>query len=107
MRLEEYFELMRFPPEWVAWGMFPAEHAQEQMALYEPGHEHGSEHDRHGCFQWWLRQDLSAEKLVTLARLSWLDPDEPMGGYVRECIAKHADYTPQIEQALRVRYERA
>ena len=95
---------MQFPPEWVDWGLIPPELAELQLSRYEPGHEQGSEHDRHGAFQWWLNRNPSEAVLIQLARLTWLDPDEPMGAYVRECIAAIGGPSPELAAALKEPY---
>lgn len=102
----EWLDLMRFPREWVEWGMIPEELAVEQVEGYEPGQESVPEHWRHAAFQWWLKNDPGGEVLVSLVRLSWLDPDRPMGWYVRECIAGHRGCDERVRRELGVRYER-
>ena len=79
---------MRFPAEWVKWGMLPDQYLQLVVSRYEPGHEYGSEHDRNGAFHWWLKQSPSEEQLLKLAQLTWLDPDPLMGADVRTYIAQ-------------------
>ncbi len=107
MDRDSYIEIMAFPGEWERWGMLPDESLALLIAGYEPGHEAASEHDRHGVFQWWLKRQLTTEQLITLARLSWLDPDPHMGGYVRECISSHAGFTPAVAEAIASPYHRA
>lgn len=107
MDRQSYLDLMQFPPEWQAWGMLPIEFVDAQRAEYKAGHEDGSEHDRHGVFQWCLKQGLSVEQLVRLSRLTWLDPDQIMAGYVRECIAKQPQLNPDVAAALTTPYHRA
>src|SRR5687768_10739189 len=102
----EWLELMQFPPEWVAWQLIPPELAAIQIAGYEHGHENASEHDRHGAFQWWLKREPAAEVLVHLAQLSWLDPDPPMGGYVRDCIARQPNCNAEVLRAINSPYRR-
>jgi hypothetical protein len=97
----EWLQLMRFPSEWMAWGMIPDELASIQLSRHEPGHEDASEHDRHGAFQWWLRREPSAEVLVKLARLSWLDPDLLMGRGVRRFISSQPNCDDTVQEALR------
>jgi len=101
----QWLELMRFPPQWSDWGMIPEELARIQVANYEDGHEAGAEHDRHGAFQWWLRQSPSSETLTKLARLSWLDPDPLMGAYVRERIESQCGQNSEVLQALACEYK--
>lgn len=92
---------MRFPLEWEALGFVPAEWLSQAVSSYMPGHEQAPEHDRHGLFQWWLKRNPSKAQLVTLARLSWLDPDQAMAGYVRECISKSAAFDQEVAHAVR------
>ena len=107
MTLDEYLALMQFPKEWRLWNLLPEDFAREQMSLYVPGNEQASEHDRHGVFQWWLRRKPSADVLVRLAHLAWLDPDPPMAGHVRECIGAQPHCDADVRLALNTRYERA
>ncbi len=107
MTHSDWLKLMQFPPEWTAWNLIPSELATMQLSGYEPGHEGASEHDRHGAFQWWLKQHPRPEVLVQLARLSWLDPDQPMAQYVRECIAKQSGKNAEVGNALATSYQRA
>lgn len=102
----DWLNIMRFPPEWVEWGLIPDELAAIQLAGYAQGHEDGSEHDRHGAFQWWLKRDPSPAILILLARLTWLDPDQRMAGSVRKCIAKHHHCSAEIHHALATPYTR-
>lgn len=107
MDRQSYLDLMQFPPEWQEWGMLPIEFVDAQRAEYKASHEQGSEHDRHGVFQWWLKQGLSVEQLIRLSHLTWLDPDQTMAGYVRECIAKRPQLNPVVAAALTTPYHRA
>lgn len=107
MDLDTYIKLMRFPAEWAEWGMLPVDCMRQMIETYEPGMEHASEHDRHGAFQWWIKGQPTAAQLVLLARLSWLDPDESMGGYVRQCIAQRADLPADVAEALASPYHRS
>lgn len=100
----EWLQLMQFPAEWTAWGLIPAELAEMQLARYEPGHEQSPEHDRHGAFQWWLARHPVQDTLVKLARLTWLDPDEPMGAYVRERISDLGVPSEELVSALQEPY---
>ncbi len=103
----DWLKLMQFPREWTVWQLIPAELAAVQLSGYERGHEQAPEHDRHGAFQWWLKRSPSSEVLVQLAQLSWLDPDQPMAQYVRECIAKQSACNAEVRQALGTPYKRA
>lgn len=80
--------------------MLPDTYVGAVLPRYERGHELASEHDRHGAFQWWLKQDPNEDCLVKLAKLSWLDPDPLMGGYVRECISKAKHFGPLVASAI-------
>lgn len=106
MTHSDWLKLMQFPPEWTAWNLIPFALATEQLSGYEPGHEAASEHDRHGAFQWWLRQQPGPDVLVRLAQLSWLDPDPPMGQYVRDCIARQSGNNAEVAHALATPYQR-
>jgi hypothetical protein len=102
-----YLELMNFPFEWADWGMIPDAFIDEQSALYQPGHENASEHDRHGVFQWWLRQQPPADKLVLLARLTWLDPDDLVASSVRDSIILQPNFNATVAAAIQTPYYRA
>jgi len=104
---DTYIKLMKFPAEWTEWDMLPVESIRQMIETYKPGMENASEHDRHGAFQWWLKGRPTPEQLVMLARLSWLDPDEAMGGYVRECIAQIPNLSADVVEALASPYHRA
>jgi hypothetical protein len=100
-----FLELMEFPREWIDWEMLPGDDwFAGAMAEYEPGNEQASEHDRHGAFQWWLRQSPTPDQLVMLARLAWLDPDDVMAASVRSSIAAHPAATSAVDQAVRLPY---
>jgi len=107
MKHVDWLKLMQFPPEWLGWQLIPTELAAIQLAGYDPEHEGAPEHDRHGAFQWWLKRNPSPETLVQLARLSWLDPDQPMALYVRECITKQPGCNTEVTDALSIPYRRA
>ena len=106
MDRKTYIELMAFPSEWTDWEMLPDESIRQMLETYEPGMENASEHDRHGAFQWWLRAQPTDAELVKLVRLSWLDPDKLMGGYVRECIASRPGLSPSVAEAVASPYHR-
>jgi hypothetical protein len=107
MDRQSYLNLMQFPPEWQDWNMLPFDLVDAQRAGYEAGHEHGSEHDRHSVFQWWLKQGAGTELLILLAHLTWLDPDQVMAGYVRDCIAKQPQFNSTVAAAIATSYHRA
>ena len=106
MELSGYLNLMKFPPEWVSWNVLPIDFVTAQANMYEIGDEQGSEHDRHGVFQWCLGQHPSPEQLVLLARLTWLDPDPIMAGSVRQRIADVANEHPAVIAALQFPHRR-
>jgi hypothetical protein len=83
MTKAEFLQLMRFPPEWEALGMYPQELFELQAGRYEPGHERGSEHDRNGAFHWWLRRGPSRREVENLRRLASVDPDRALGEDMR------------------------
>ena len=107
MELDRYLKLMEFPPEWISWEILPLDFITEQARSYQPGHETSSEHDRHATFQWWLKQHPSAEKLVLLARLTWLDPDQVMADSIRQAIASQPDHSEAVATALTTPYHRS
>jgi hypothetical protein len=107
MDRESYLRLMEFPPEWSEWGMLPEQVIDNLIKSYRPGSENGAEHDRHGVFQWWIRMGATEYQFVALARLSWLDPDELMGNYVRECMGSVARNSEAVANAIATPYHRA
>lgn len=96
MTKHEFLSLMQFPKEWLDWGLYPDELFEVQLAGYQPGHETGSEHDRNGAFHWWLRQEPSAEVLVSLAKLTFLDSDSFMASDVRNHIKKSKHFNAEV-----------
>lgn len=97
---EEFLKKMNFPKEWLDWGMYPDELFEGQMALYQPGDEEGSEHDRNGAFHWWLKRNPSKEQLKKLIALSFLEPDVSVGGDVRHYIAQSENCDEEIRGLL-------
>jgi hypothetical protein len=95
-----YLALMSFPNEWLDWDMYPDELFEIQSSGYEQGHEDASEHDRHGAFQWWLKRNPSKDQLLKLTKLTFLDPDEDMGTYVRGFILRSVDCDDEIRQLI-------
>ena len=93
----------RFYDQWYA----AIDVVEQLVRTYEAGQEQASEHDRHGVFQWWLRQSPTSDELLALVRLSWLDPDATMGGYVRECIAGRQGLSRDVAAAIASPYHRA
>ena len=86
MNKSDYLSLMKFPPEWLAWNLYPDELFQGQVVLYRAGDEAGSEHDRNGAFHWWLKQEPSLEVLRKLLLLTHIDCDPIMAADARKCI---------------------
>ena len=86
MRKADFLSLMKFPPEWEEWGLYPDELFLEQWALYRPGDEAGSEHDRNGAFHWWLKRKPDMDVLEKLLLLSHLDGDQLMAADARRYI---------------------
>ena len=84
----EFMKLLRFPSEWVTFGMYPDELFQWQFSGYEPGHEGAAEQDRNGAFHWWLRKPPTKAELENLLRLAALDPDPALGADLRQYIRK-------------------
>ena len=96
----EYLRLMQFPAEWENWGMIPDEWLAGAIESYEQGMEDASEHARHGAFQWWLKRRPTSDELVVLARLSLIDSDQAMAGFVREGIRRAESFSAAVEAAL-------
>ena len=96
----EYLRLMQFSPDWEAWGMISDEWLKGVMATYEPGMENASEHERNGQFHWWLKRDPSTKELITLSKLSWLDPDPLMAEDWRMHIRQARNCCSEVEVAL-------
>jgi hypothetical protein len=84
----DFLRLMRFPPEWESWGLYPDELFIGQLSLYRPGDEAGSEHDRNGAFHWWLKRSPSKDVLVKLLLLADKDRDPLMAADVRQRIIR-------------------
>jgi len=91
MNKYEFLSLMKFPPEWQEWGLYPDELFLGQLDLYKPGDERGSEHDRNGAFHWWLKRQPDSDILRKLLLLTHMDCDQVMA----------ADARRYIEQAIR------
>ena len=102
MTRNEYLSLMHFPSKWMELEMVPPdEYVNESIRTYEPGNENASEHDRNGCFHYWLKRNPNKEQLRKLVELSFLDPDQDMAGDVRSHISKAASCDAEIAQLLR------
>ena len=97
---EQFLELMEFPKEWLLWGMYPDELFQGQVAIYRPGDEAGSEHDRNGAFHWWLRRPPSKIELMRLVALSFLDSDEGMANDVRRYVLMAKNCAHDVRTAI-------
>lgn len=92
---------MEFPPLWRELGMADPEYLSQCIACYRPGHEDSPEHDRHGLFQFWLKQNPPAKVLIKLARLSFVDPDQQMAASVRSDILESENCDGEVEDYLR------
>lgn len=84
----ELMKHLRFPLEWMTFGMYPDELFKWQLSGYEPGLKSATEHDRNGAFHWWLRKPPSRVELEKLLRLAALDPDPILGNDLRQYIRK-------------------
>jgi hypothetical protein len=88
VKKNEFLELMKFPKEWLEWGMYPDELFNWQVENYLPGHEMASEHDRNGAFHWWLRRNPNIEQLQKLEKLAGNDPDHFLSADVLSYISE-------------------
>ena len=101
MTRNEFIRLMQYPSEWDEWGMLTEELMDIQMGEYYPGSERSSEHFRNGAFAYWLHEDPSKEVLLKLVKLSYLDPDSPMGEWLRsEHISKSQNADGEVMEAI-------
>ena len=92
---------MKFPDEWALWNMLPDElYMNKLISSYIPGMEDAAEHDRNGCFHWWLKKNPSEQKLLYLAKLSKLDPDNIMAIDIQAHIKKAKNYSEKIRTEL-------
>jgi hypothetical protein len=101
MAKPDFMQLMGFPAQWESWSMYPNELCEVQIAAYKPGNESASEHHRNGAFHWWLRQEPSAEALIKLAKLTFLDPDPQMGSDVRTHIQRAIHHNAEVASHCR------
>ena len=101
MTIEEFLELMEFPPLWRELDMADPEYLAECIARYRPGHEESSEHDRHGLFQYWLKREPAKETLLKLVRLSFVDPDKGMAASVRAEILRSKNCNEEVAELVR------
>ena len=92
MNKSDFLVLMKFPLQWQEWGLYPDELFLGQLALYKPGDEAASEHDRNGAFHWWLRRRPDLGVLEKLLLLTQADPDPIMAEdarrYIEEAICE-------------------
>jgi len=88
MNKSDFLSLMKFPSQWQEWGLYPDELFLGQLALYRPGDEAASEHDRNGAFHWWLKRNPDMDVLNKLLLLTQLDSDQIMAGDARKYIEK-------------------
>jgi len=100
MNKTEFLSLMRYPPEWMEWEMYPDALFEKQREMYQPGDERGAEHDRNGAFHWWLKQKLTADQLAKLVALSFKDPDPIMADDVRKYIERRPDLPQEVRKLL-------
>ena len=100
MNKNEFIKLMRYPREWVEWGMLPDELIRGQIAKYERGG--AAERYRNEAFRFWLRSQPSKDILLKLIRLSYLDPDPLMAYSLRkDGIARAENVDEEVSRALR------
>lgn len=97
---QDFLTLMRFPKEWLQWDMYPDDLFEEQVAMYKPGDERGSEHDRFGAFHWWFKRNPTKEQLKKLIALSFLEPDTGMAEDVRRYITQSKNCDEEIQSML-------
>lgn len=101
MDLTEYLRLMNFSDQWKSLEMIPDEEYMEGLIdSYKPGMEDASEHDRNGCFHYWLKRNPSEKTLINLSKLTLVDPDSPLSEDVQSYIRKSANYSAKVERVL-------
>jgi hypothetical protein len=100
MNKSEFLNLMGYPSEWLEWNMYPDELFQKQLEMYREGDERGAEHDRNGAFHWWLKQDITADRLENLVSLTFKDPDPIMARDVRKHIGNRNDLPQNVKELL-------
>lgn len=93
-------ELLDFPEEWLAWGMYPDELFLEHRKSFQPGNESDSENERNEVFHYWLSRELTEDQLIKLVQLSQLDPDPLMVEKIQNHIQKHKNCTPKVKKML-------
>lgn len=100
MNKQEFIKLMRYPREWVEWGMLPDELIRDQLAEYKRGS--AAERCRNEAFHFWLRGRPSKDILLRLIRLSYLDPNPLMGYCLRkDHIARAENVDEEVARTLR------
>lgn len=102
MSRAEYLEKMCFSPKWSEYGLIPDTYIDQLRAMYEPGMENASEHDRNGLFHWWLKRSPSKEVLIQLVHLSYLDADQLMAEDVRSYIVRSVNYDKDVAERIRL-----
>ena len=101
MNRAEFLKLMEFPGEWELWNMIPPDWLSGAMEEYRPGQEESPEHYRNGAFHWWIRSEPSKQDLITLARLSLIDPEQIMAVEDWQVeIRKATNFCEEVETAL-------
>ncbi len=78
---------------------------KDLVSSYQPGMENASEHDRNGCFHYWLNKNPDKETLVKLVKLSAIDPDKLMGQSLRKDYLATATNTDNDILKLIAEYE--
>ncbi|MEM7401394.1 MAG: hypothetical protein AAF304_05530 [Pseudomonadota bacterium] len=92
---------MDFPNEWSDWEMYPDDlFIDGQLSSYTKGSEDASEHYRNGAFFWWLKKEPTKAQLLMLVKLTYLDPDEHVGKYVRGKILEANNCDEEIKQSI-------
>lgn len=93
-------ELLHFPKEWLAWGLYPDEMFLEHRKQFQPGNESDSENERNEVFHYWLSKELSEDQFAKLVKLSFLDPDPIMAENIRDHIRKHKNCPQKVKKSL-------
>lgn len=107
MRKDVFVQLMKYPEQWLQWGMLPDELLRVQMADDSPGSEQAAEHYRNGAFHFWLRTAPNKDILLTLARLSFLEPDQLMAQeWRKDLLAKAESADEEVLRLLQVQIVR-
>ncbi len=93
-------ELLHFPKEWLAWGLYPDEMFLAHRKLFQPGNESDSENERNETFHYWLSRELTEDQFIKLVKLSFLDPDPIMAENIRDHIRKHKACPQKVKKSL-------